>query len=271
MVAVKYPSDSADEVAMREPPPIRLSRLERWLLVISKRHGVRGFVIVVATCSVVLSVVMTATLMIASGSTREHTIFAVVIAVIVPITVSPVVAMTLARLLASLDRATVEMEVLARTDSLTSLRNRRAFFADAGALIGELPADRPPPILLAVMVDVDNFKTVNDVHGHSVGDRALQTLAENLERAVHSDTVVGRLGGDEFGVVARAASPAAAMAAVERLRAACDLSEVVPDLRASLGFAVVDGPTDVDGLLVAADRNLYETKRTNLDYRDSTR
>ena len=261
------------------PRPIQLSQVELWLLAISKRHGVRGFVVVVVAWSVFLSVAMTATLMIVTGSSRENTIFAIVMSGVVPLSIAPLVAMMLARLLVSLDQATAEMEVLARTDSLTSLRNRRAFFEDAAALVEQLQiaasandnsaTDRPSPILLAVMVDVDNFKTVNDIHGHSVGDRALQVLADNLGRAVHDDTVIGRLGGDEFAVIGRVASPAAAMAVVERLRAACDLSEAVPGLRASLGYAVMGAPADVDALLAAADRNLYEAKRTNLDPRDS--
>jgi diguanylate cyclase (GGDEF)-like protein len=260
---VKYPSGSTDGVTMRLPPPIQLSRFELWLLAISKRHGIRGFVFVVTACSVVLSLVMTTSLMVATGSSRANTIFAMAISVVVPTMVAPVASGVLARLLASLDRATAEMELLARTDSLTSLRNRRAFFGDATALLARSGVAASPAMFLAVMVDVDNFKTVNDVYGHSIGDKALLTLAENLNRAVHDDAVVGRLGGDEFAVVANATTPAAAAAVVERLRAACDLAEVVPGLRASLGSVVMSSPVDVDALLAAADRDLYEHKRAH--------
>ena len=90
------------------------------------------------------------------------------------------------------------------------------------------------------MVDVDNFKSVNDVLGHSVGDGALQVLAGNLTRALPVDAVVGRLGGDEFAVVAAATCGAAATAIVERLR-----SRVRLEPSAQLGIAGtigVDGP-----------------------------
>ena len=173
--------------------------------------------------------------------------------------VAPVASGVLARLLASLDHATAEMVILARTDPLTSLRNRRAFFDDATALVG----GANKRLFLAAMIDVDSFKAVNDTYGHSVGDRVLEHLADNLTRAIRDQAVVGRLGGDEFAVVAPVDSAAAAATLVERLRAACQLGVVIPGLRASLGSVVMSTPCDIDAFLAAADRLLYDAKRAN--------
>jgi diguanylate cyclase (GGDEF)-like protein len=202
--------------------------------------------------------VITSVLVWSRGATIDIVVPSVVIAIIVPLLVAPVASGVLARLLASLDHATSEMVVLARTDPLTSLRNRRAFFDDAVVLVGGVNAG----LFLAVMIDVDAFKSVNDTHGHSVGDRVLQHLAGNLTGAVSGHAVVGRLGGDEFAVVAPVDSADVASAMVEQIRAACDLGGVVPGLRASLGF-VVSPPRDIDALLADADRILYHGKRAN--------
>ncbi len=243
---------------MSSPAPVTLSRFEQWLLAISKKHGTRGFTVVVTTASIALSVAITTVLVWSRGTTMDIVVPSVVIAIIVPLLVAPVASGVLARLLASLDHATSEMVVLARTDPLTSLRNRRAFFDDAVVLVGGADTG----LFLAVMIDVDSFKSVNDTHGHSVGDRVLQHLAVNLTGAVTGRTVVGRVGGDEFAVVAPVDSAEAAAAMVEGIRTACDLGAVVPGLRASLGF-VVSPPLDIDALLAGADRVLYDGKRAN--------
>ena len=243
---------------MPSQPPVLLSRFELWLLAISKKHGVRGFVVVVTAASVLLSFVITAGL-VWRGAITEIVVSSLVIAIVVPLLVAPVASGVLARLLASLDHATAEMVILARTDPLTSLRNRRAFFDDATALVG----GANKRLFLAAMIDVDSFKAVNDTYGHSVGDRVLEHLADNLTRAIRDQAVVGRLGGDEFAVVAPVDSAAAAATLVERLRAACQLGVVIPGLRASLGSVVMSTPFDIDAFLAAADRLLYDAKRAN--------
>ncbi|MBJ7457536.1 MAG: GGDEF domain-containing protein [Thermoleophilia bacterium] len=173
-----------------------------------------------------------------------------------PSLVAPAVAVFLGRLLIALGTASEELHHLARTDALTGALNRRAFAEDAGALL----ARRAEGTVLVLMVDVDDFKQVNDRHGHATGDRALCLLAENLSEAVRTQGLVGRLGGDEFAVVV-AADPPERAALARRLERACDLGEIVPALRASSGLLDVTGSIPLDEALRRADHELYAAKR----------
>lgn len=94
-------------------------------------------------------------------------------------------------------RLVVELERTGARDSLTGLLNRRGF--DRAIL--ERMADAPgEPYVLALM-DIDNFKTMNDLHGHDVGDEVLKSLAESVTRCMPAEAVIGRNGGDEFVIM----------------------------------------------------------------------
>ncbi|CAN5121285.1 hypothetical protein BH10PSE12_BH10PSE12_11420 [soil metagenome] len=84
---------------------------------------------------------------------------------------------------------------LAATDSLTGFYNRRNFEDKAAALIARLPQRKAVAVM---MMDLDHFKTVNDLHGHAAGDVMLKAVAERITRALPADTITARLGGDEF-------------------------------------------------------------------------
>jgi diguanylate cyclase (GGDEF)-like protein len=121
-------------------------------------------------------------------------------------------------------RASLEHQ--AQTDSLTGLLNHRAFHERLlNALQSSSRTHRPVAVL---MLDIDDFKRINDVHGHGVGDELLHALAEALRRCVRPDDVVCRLGGEEFGVIMSADEASASRVAariVERI-AAIDLPGV---------------------------------------------
>jgi diguanylate cyclase (GGDEF)-like protein len=85
---------------------------------------------------------------------------------------------------------------LAATDSLTGFFNRRNFEVEATALIER--ADAGSKAVAVMMLDLDHFKTVNDLHGHAAGDMMLKAVAERITRALPEDTITARLGGDEF-------------------------------------------------------------------------
>jgi diguanylate cyclase (GGDEF)-like protein len=117
----------------------------------------------------------------------------------------------------ALDNAQIRarLEHQARTDSLTGLFNHRSFHE---RLLNALQdASRTHKPVAVLMLDIDDFKRVNDVHGHGVGDELLRQLADTLRSCVRPDDVVCRLGGEEFGVIMHACDGADAARVAERV------------------------------------------------------
>jgi len=117
----------------------------------------------------------------------------------------------------ALDNAQIRarLEHQAQTDSLTGLFNHRAFHEQLLNALQEASRTHRPVAVL--MLDIDNFKRVNDVHGHGVGDEVLQQLAETLRSCVRPQDVVCRLGGEEFGVIMSSCDGPDAVRVAERI------------------------------------------------------
>ena len=115
-----------------------------------------------------------------------------------------------------------------------------------------------------LVIDVDHFKQVNDAHGHAVGDRVLEGVAESLRRHLPAQAVASRYGGEEFVVLVPRTDDAALMALAEDLRRAVAASSPGIPVTASIGFASTAGRafSDPRGLFRAADEALYAAKRT---------
>ena len=158
-----------------------------------------------------------------------------------------------------------QLRHLSLTDPLTGISNRRAFFE---ALERALSSGRRrmEPVALMV-VDVDYFKRINDTAGHAGGDQALIAVAQTLVSASRSEDTVGRIGGEEFGVVVPGADRATAAAVAERFREVVAGTPILLDDRSfvvtvSIGVAVtLDETQQAASLLAAADEVLYEAKR----------
>ncbi len=155
--------------------------------------------------------------------------------------------------------------VLATTDALTGCLNRRAL---EDRLSGELDyARRKKSHLGVVVVDLDHFKSVNDQHGHAMGDRVLQLAARALKATVRTSDLVARFGGEEFCVILRDANTEQAALLAERLRlavAACGQGHDLPvKPTASLGVSSFDpgAPTSWHALFSRADAALYRAKK----------
>lgn len=156
-------------------------------------------------------------------------------------------------------------EHLSRTDPLTGVYNRRHFTARLDQAAQR--AQRGGPGFTLLLLDVDHFKRVNDLHGHAVGDACLQALADRLQCAFPApDALLARLGGEEFGVLF-SGSAEAALAAAEALRhdlvnrpVECDGKRVT--VTASMGLGAFDPARhgDGDGLYRAVDVALYAAK-----------
>ena len=90
-----------------------------------------------------------------------------------------------------------KFQILAHTDSLTGIYNRYGFDGLAEKMISKNPQTH----FVAALLDIDDFKFINDIYGHSYGDRALKSLADSMKAFFPSDALLGRNGGDEFGIL----------------------------------------------------------------------
>ncbi|MCP4896352.1 MAG: GGDEF domain-containing protein [bacterium] len=158
---------------------------------------------------------------------------------------------------------------LSLTDSLTDIPNRRAFLESMERALSAGTRHSTP---VAVMVaDIDHFKRINDECGHPAGDAALVEVARRIAAAVRSEDMVGRLGGEEFGIIQSDAELDLAAAAAERIResvASSPVSVAGTDfkLTVSVGVTVTsEQPENASQLLLRADRLLYTAKRLGRD------
>jgi diguanylate cyclase (GGDEF)-like protein len=160
----------------------------------------------------------------------------------------------------ALDNARL-METLAhqaRHDNLTGLLGHRAFHESLSeGLAGEA--------FTLAMVDIDDFKLINDEFGHPVGDEALRLVADALRRNVREHDRVFRVGGEEFAVLLAGLTGADAAGAAERLREAVAQVEFRVPLRVSIGLASWPQAAHRDALIEHADRALYSAKRSGKD------
>jgi diguanylate cyclase (GGDEF)-like protein len=153
-----------------------------------------------------------------------------------------------------------DVQAQAVTDALTGVANRRELET---SLERELVrALHHADELAVVLVDLDRFKALNDVHGHQVGDQVLRSVGQALANEVGDLGIVARYGGEEFAIVLPRCGTKKAAATAERIRAAIEsLDDPVP-VTASFGVATfpTDG-NDVTSLVKVADAALYEAKR----------
>jgi diguanylate cyclase (GGDEF)-like protein len=167
----------------------------------------------------------------------------------------------ISELITALRIAMDRLHVESRTDPLTGLLNRRAFYERAEQEVGR--ASRTGTPLVLGYIDVDDFKGVNDGFGHEVGDRVLVSLARALARSVRGEDVVARLGGDEFAVLFLDADTEAAGAIAVQLETAVAQELGMLEIEVSFSIGLVswtDSLRGMDDLLRAADKGMYRVK-----------
>jgi diguanylate cyclase (GGDEF)-like protein len=164
--------------------------------------------------------------------------------------------------------ANAKLRGLAVTDGLTSLRNARYF--NELLPIEAARADRQRQPLGLVVMDIDNFKRINDRFGHAVGDRALMHVAGVLSRCIRKVDIACRIGGEEFAVICPGAGLDDAKRIAERILDEMK-QEALPEtdpperLTASAGVAVHSFDRQCSDLFLAADAALYAAKRSGKD------
>ena len=188
------------------------------------------------------------------------------VSVFIPIVVAFPTMWFLMSKLRELAIAHQRLQVIAATDSLTAVLNRGAFTMLVDAYLTRVQAHEANRGALLV-VDADNFKAINDRYGHDSGDEALKIIASSIKAVLRSPDLVGRIGGEEFGVFLPGSSPEQAETVAERIRASVDVIEFRPlggerrALSVSVGGATFERPLEFRELFKAADRRLYAAKQ----------
>jgi diguanylate cyclase (GGDEF)-like protein len=154
----------------------------------------------------------------------------------------------------------------ASIDSLTRLWNRESIYEISRRELARAERSRLP--LGVVLLDIDNFKAINDAHGHLVGDDVIRTIAQRMRQAVRPYDAVGRFGGEEFIIILSESDRETARIIGERVRASIAEQPVETEegsltVTASLGVAIYDGDEnqDLEKLIAVADQALYQAKR----------
>jgi diguanylate cyclase (GGDEF)-like protein len=153
----------------------------------------------------------------------------------------------------------------ASEDPLTGVGNRRQLDDALHAVQADAGSGGPDSPVSLLVVDLNDFKQINDTYGHVVGDDVLRAVAMAIRGVARSDDVVARLGGDEFVVLARGADEPAGMRLAERVTAAVDALRVGSregsvSLQAAVGVATSPSGLDVGALLAEADVKMYAAK-----------
>ena len=156
-----------------------------------------------------------------------------------------------------------ELERLAYTDPLTSAFNRRYFLSAAKKEI--LRSSRYGHSLTLLMVDIDHFKSVNDTYGHDIGDEALKITVTTILKALRSEDILGRFGGEEFIILLPETNAVGAELVAQRIRQV--VSEIIINtgqkavsFTVSVGVAEIKKNETIEEMQKRADEALYKAK-----------
>jgi len=158
-----------------------------------------------------------------------------------------------------------KIQLLAETDDLTKINNRRQLFA-----LGEQEfshANRYQHPMSVILLDIDDFKQINDSYGHAAGDVVLRDLAQNCQKSIREADVIARYGGEEFVIILPSTDLAQGLELAERLRQTVEATPISTKfgsitITVSLGVAEITGDTpNISALIDQADTALYQAKK----------
>jgi len=154
-----------------------------------------------------------------------------------------------------------DLNYIASYDAMTGIYNRREFFKLATQKFNNSKKD-----IFAVMIDIDNFKKINDTYGHSTGDKVIKIITKTISENIFNDAIFGRIGGEEFAIICNQ-GPSNVIEKIENIRYLIEKLEVIADNGDIIKFTISNGVSKVnenihslDSLLKEADKALYEAK-----------
>ena len=185
---------------------------------------------------------------------------------VIPVIVAPPLFYFLLSKVRQLAVAHRELMIVASTDALTNCLNRHAFMTLVDRYLDRIARQHDERTGSLLVIDIDRFKRINDTFGHDCGDIALRAVAGAIKGAVRELDVVGRIGGEEFGVLLPGATEDGASKVAERIRR--EVFDTQPLLSGeprrvsvSVGGAMIDSEIDATNLFRLADQRLYAAKR----------
>jgi diguanylate cyclase (GGDEF)-like protein len=234
-----------------------------------RRYGLWTVIAAVTLISIVLSLAI-------SGFVHrvlldiEMPLSAWIITIGCPLLIGPTMSYHSFRLLLKLDQAHEQLRVISITDHLTGAANRRHFME---RLLAEVErSGRNGRAFSLALLDIDNFKAVNDQHGHLAGDEVLRRLAQACMAQVREGDLFARFGGEEFAVLMRDVDDAKALVLAERLRRLIEAQVIEFEgirlpVTVSVGIGTMTASTnppvqDSADLVNRADQYLYKAKRS---------
>lgn len=166
-------------------------------------------------------------------------------------------------------KETVSLEYQATHDPLTQLPNRVFLYTQANQLMQV--SQRKHDIVGLLLMDLDSFKQINDLHGHQVGDRLLEQVAGRLVKALRESDTVARLGGDEFVALLPGIDLEGAIRCAEKIRRALEVKFVISGLILNTGISIgialwPEHGADVESMMRCADRSMYKAKQARCGY-----
>lgn len=220
---------------------------------------------VIVALSVALSVILTNTIM--EVFSAGVNVQGLAVSIVTPIALGGPMTFFLLLKHEQLRHANHQLEHLATTDWLTTCLNRGAFTRAVTRYLDRRAEATGGALLI---VDADDFKAVNDRFGHDSGDQALRQIADAIRHAIRSTDIVGRLGGEEFGIFMVGVDLAAADQIAERVRRAVAAIPFQPEgsqwpLSVSIGGAAYADRAQFAELYRLADQRLYDAKNTGRD------
>ena len=202
-----------------------------------------------------------------AAMTEEQRFRAILVDVLLPTVLAAPMLFFLTSKLRELAIAHHQLSVAASTDSLTGVLNRGAFTTLVDAYLGELKRTGRMSDGALLVVDADNFKSINDSFGHEHGDTALRAIAQTITANLRSGDLVGRIGGEEFAVFLPGTLPEQSASIAERIRSSVAEAIFEPVdgrrhlLSVSVGGALFRYGHSFSELFRIADQQLYAAKQ----------
>lgn len=159
-----------------------------------------------------------------------------------------------------------QLEKLSYTDHLTGIYNRRKAMGDIQEYL-TLGIHDSAYKLCVLMIDIDDFKKINDRFGHAAGDEVLKDFSSILKTHIRSEDIASRIGGEEFLIILKDSAPKACLSMAQRIRSTAEKSKINTDsamisYTVSIGICVSSHENDIEKIIKSADKALYQAKKT---------